>query len=119
MTDEDTVRIPFDHQFRTAVRALTKTATVRLERYDVEAGDRVILTDDTGDTDWARVEVRTTFTAPASEAAAILTALNAKHALTKTENDVCDVLQPHYSDPVDPDSVVQGIVWKRVEPFPV
>ncbi|MFB6199153.1 MAG: hypothetical protein ABEI52_12970, partial [Halobacteriaceae archaeon] len=36
---------------------------------------------------------------------------------TKTDKNVCQVLQPHYSDRVEPSDIVQGIRWEVVQRF--
>jgi hypothetical protein len=110
-------RIPFASQFLYPIIRGEKDATLRLERYDVEAGDEVILTNEKGRVEWARAEITYTFTCKASTAYQVLEKLNARHSLTKTDKNVCEVLQPHYDDPVHPSDTVQGIRWSVVQPF--
>jgi hypothetical protein len=110
-------RIPFDSKFLEPVVRGEKDATLRLERYDVEAGDHIILTNKAGRVEWARAEVAYTFTCRASTAYQVLDHLNARHALTKTDKNVCEVLQPHYDEAVQPSDTVQGIRWEVVQRF--
>jgi hypothetical protein len=109
--------IPFDSQFLEPIARREKTATLRLERYDVEAGDEVLLTNANGRVEYALAEVTTTFTCRAIEARQLLAAIDARHALTTTERSVTDVLRPHYDERVESTTVLQGIAWRVVQSY--
>jgi len=109
--------IPFDSQFLEPIARREKTATLRLERYDVESGDEVFLTNANGRVEYALTEVTTTFTCRATEARKLLKAIDARHALTTTEKSVSDVLRPHYDERIQSDTTLQGIAWRVVRSF--
>ncbi len=115
--DPPYVTVPFDSQFLEPVIRTEKTATVRIERYDVEAGDQIILANKDETVEWALAEVTYTVTCPAHRAREILTALDAEHSLTNTDRSVVTILQPHYSTPVRTTDTVQLIGWEIVQPF--
>lgn len=115
--EEERVRVPFADQFREPVLRGEKDGTLRLERYGLEAGDEFVLTNESGRVEWALAEVTYTFTCSAGVAYQLLDHLNANHALTKTDKDVVQVLQPHYSEPVTLDKTVQGILWEIEKRF--
>lgn len=115
--DSEIVRVPFDSQFLEPVVRGDKDTTLRIERYDIEAGDHIILTNETGKVEWARAEVQYTFTVTAAAAPELLERLGVNHSLTNTEKNAVEVLQPHYSTPVTPTDTVQGIHWNVVNRF--
>jgi hypothetical protein len=112
---ERPVSIPFDSRFLEPIIRGEKDATLRIERYDLEAGDRIFLTNETERVEWALAEVSFTFTCRASTAYQVLEKLNARHALTETDKNVREVLQPHYDTPVSPNDTVQGIRWDVIQ----
>jgi hypothetical protein len=110
--------IPFASRFLEPIVRGEKDATLRLGvPYSVTSGDRVFLANADEDVEWAFAKVTHTFTAEAGEAREILGALDRNHSATKTDKPVTEILQPHYSEPVNADDAVQGICWEVIETF--
>jgi hypothetical protein len=114
---QNLIRVPFASRLGTPILRATKNSTLRLERYDVDEGEHILLVDADDETVWALAKVEYTFTCQAQEAENILRSLDANHALTTTDEDVIEILQPHYSEPVTEDSTIQGIVWEVLYRF--
>jgi len=113
--DTDPVKIPHAPQFEEPILQGTKDATLRLERYDVQAGDEIIVCDAEDGDPWALAEVAYTFTCRAGVAYQVLETLNARHALTTTEQNVIEILDPHYDQSVHVSDIVQGIRWEILQ----
>lgn len=116
-SNPELVRVPYASKFMQPLLREDKTATLRLERYGLEAGDQFIATNEHSGIEWALCEVTRTFTCRGWEAADVLELLDVEHSLTKTDQIVVDVLQPHYDERVHRDDTVKGIVWEVVQRF--
>jgi hypothetical protein len=116
-THGEITRVPFASKFLHPVVREDKNATLRLERYGLEAGDRFIAANTQSGVEWALCEVTYTFTCPAWRAAEQLEFLDANHSLIETEQNAVEVLQPHYDTLVTRQDVLKGIVWCVVQTF--
>jgi len=114
---EQLIRIPFHTKHFGKILRAEKTGTLRVGKYDIEAGDRVVLCNADENVEWAIAEITHTFTCKTTGARDIFEALNVEHTITNTDESVCEVLQPYYNTPIHEDDTIQGIVWNIVEKF--
>jgi hypothetical protein len=113
----DLLRVPFASKHLMPVAREEKDTTLRVEHYDLEASDEFVLVNEESNVEWAIGKVTQTFTCQASDVKKMLRILDAGHSLTESEKDVYEILQPYYGKPIEPDTVLQGIMWKLKESF--